>query len=257
MSCSVRRVVAASCVAALLVGTLAGCGSKEESSKPASQVAVKVNKEEITVHQIDTQFDTLVASRGGNIPSDQIDRARSAVVERLIDQELFLQKAKENKLDRNPKVQQMIDLSRREILARAYSEQVMNGAPRPTDQQIKDYFDKNPALFAERRVYTLQEINIQVPPERFDEVHARVQAGGNIQALKDWLKEQKMPFVENSGTKPAEQLPFEILGSLAKASPGQATFIRIPSGALLLWVVGIQDAPITLNNARRVIENYL
>ncbi len=253
MSSPVRFVAASLCVAVWMTGMLSGCNAKEDSGKSSpSQVAVKVNKGEISVHQVND-----LLSRAGNIPEDQIARARAGAVERLVDQELLLQQAMHNKLDRNPNVMQMIEFSRREILARAYGEQIAGGAMRPTEAQISKFYDENPVLFSKRRIYSLQEINLQVPPERFDEVRTHLQGGGNLQQLTAWFNEQKIPFVVNAGIKPAEQLPIELAKNLAQLSAGQAAFLRTPAGALLLFVVGVQEEPVDRVKAKPVIENFL
>ncbi|MDR3212761.1 MAG: EpsD family peptidyl-prolyl cis-trans isomerase [Azoarcus sp.] len=249
MSHSVR--IAPLCVAVLLAGVLTGCGAKD-GGKSTSQVAVKVNKEEISVYQVND-----LLSRGGNIPQDQIKNATAAAVERLISQELLVQQAKERKLDRDPRVVQMIEFSRREILARAYGEQVVGAAAKPTAAQIDAFYDANPALFAKRRIYDLQEINITAPAEQFDEVKARLQAGGNLQQLMEWLKGKNIQFAANAGTKAAEQLPPEVLKNIAQMNPGQAFATRTPNGAALISIGGVRDEPIDRAKAKPVIENYL
>ena len=250
MSCSVRRIVVPLCAVACAVGVIAGCSAKDDSSKPASQVAVKVNKEEISVHQIND-----LLARSGNIPQDQIENARSAVVERLIDQELLLQQAKGEKLDRNPNVMQTIEFARRDILARAYGEQVASKAPTPTATEIDTFYDNNPALFSKRRIYNLQELNIQT--DRFDEVREHLQGGGNLQKFITWLNEQKIPFSAAGGVKAAEQIPNELLRNLAELSAGQAAAMRTPTGILLLFVAGVQEEPVDRTKAKPIIENFL
>jgi len=252
MSSPVRYMTASLCAAVWLTGMLAGCNAQEGSKKPASQIAVKVNKGEISVHQVND-----LLSHSGNIPQDQIAKARAATVERLIDQELLLQQAMGSKLDRNPNVLQRIEFARRDILARAYADQIASGAAKPTEAQITAFYDENPPLFAKRRIYSLQEIALQVTPDRFDEVRARLQSGGNLQQLTTWFNEQKIPFAVNASIKPAEQIPLEMLKNLAQLNAGQAAFIRIPTGALLLFVVGVQEEPVDRVKARPVIEAFL
>ncbi|MCL1824874.1 MAG: EpsD family peptidyl-prolyl cis-trans isomerase [Betaproteobacteria bacterium] len=253
MSSPTRYVAVSLCAAVCMSGMLVSCSAKEGSDKKsASQVAVKVNKEEVSVHQVNA-----VLSRGGNIPPEQVDRARAVAVERLIDQELLLQQAKSNKLDRNPNVMQMIELSRREILARAYSEQIASGAVKPTEAQISKFYDENPELFSKRRIYSLQEISFQAAPERLEEVRTHLQSSTNLQQLTTWFNEQKIPFAANAGVKPAEQIPLEMLRNLSKLNAGQAAFVRTPVGGLLLFVVGVRDEPVDRTKAKPVIEGFL
>lgn len=258
MSSPVRYIAVSLCAAACMTGMLVGCNAKEDSSKKSpSQVAVKVNKEEISVHQVN---DLLARSGNSNLSPEQVGRARSAVVERLIDQELLLQQAKDNKLDRDPNVMQMIEFSRRDILARAYGERVMSGALQPTETEISKFYDEHPELFSKRRIYNLQELGIQVGPDRFDEVHTRVkESGGNLQQLVGWLNEQKIPVAANVGIKPAEQIPLEILKNLAKIEDGKGgmAFGRTPMGALLIIVTATRDEPVDRVRANPIIQRIL
>lgn len=93
---------------------LAAC-SGGDKDKPASQVAAKVNKEEISVHQIN-----YLLQRQPGLKPEQAESASKTALERLIDQELAVQKAEELKLDRDPRVVQALDAARREILSRFY-----------------------------------------------------------------------------------------------------------------------------------------
>ena len=109
---------------------LTGCGDKKE--KTASQTAVKVNKSEITVHQIN-----FVLQQQRGLKPEQTDTVSKQILERLIDQELALQKADDLKVDRDPRVVQQLEAAKREIIARAYLERVGEAAAKPTPEAIK------------------------------------------------------------------------------------------------------------------------
>jgi EpsD family peptidyl-prolyl cis-trans isomerase len=240
------------CAVALLAGVLAGCGSKDDSHKSASQVAVKVNKEEISVHQLND-----LLARGGNIPQEQMKNASEQALERLIDQELLVQQAKERKLDREPRVVQAVEAAHRDILARFYGEQVASDAARPTAAQIDAFYNDNPPLFAKRRIYALQEISIHIPPERIEEVTTYLKSGATIQQIKDWLNAQNIQFQTNGGVKPAEQVPPEVLKGLSQLNRGQAFVGRTPVGLTLLLIENVRDEPVDRVKARPAIENFL
>jgi EpsD family peptidyl-prolyl cis-trans isomerase len=250
MSRSVRLV--SLCAVALLTGVLVGCSDKNDSHKSASQVAVKVNKEEVSVHQLND-----LLARGGNIPQEQLKNASAQALERLIEQELMVQQARERKLDREPRVVQALESAHRDILARFYGEQVASAAARPTSAQIDTFYNDNPPLFAKRRIYALQEISIQIPPERLEEVTQRLKSGATIQQVKDWLTEQKIQFQVSGGIKPAEQIPPEVLKGISQLNPGQAFVGRTPVGLTLLLIEGARDEPVDRTKARPAIENFL
>src|SRR5688500_14081810 len=136
---------AAPLAALALCVALAGCGKSDEK-KVATQVAARVNSEEITVHQVNN-----VLARTPNLAPEAAARAKRQVVDRLIDQELAVQQALEKKLDRSPEVLQAMEAAKAEILARAYLRHVAQAQAKPTPEEIKKYYAEHPHLFSQRR----------------------------------------------------------------------------------------------------------
>lgn len=143
--------------ALIIALVLAGCGDKDE--KTATQVAAQVNGEEITVHQIN-----FAMQRMSNVAPEQAKETSIQVLKGLVDKQLLVQQALEDKLDRDPQVAQALEEGRRQLLANAYVERLTANAAKPTDTEIQNYYDKNPALFSQRRIYKLQELVIR--PQR-------------------------------------------------------------------------------------------
>jgi EpsD family peptidyl-prolyl cis-trans isomerase len=170
-SCHPKALAATLAVFAAL--TLAGCG-RDDGKKPASQVAVRVNKEEVTVHQLNNQL-----AQFRNLSAEQQKQATTQVLERMIDQELLVQKAIEKKLDRDPRVMQAIEASRRQILSQAYIERLSQAAVKPAPDEVKKFYAERPELFSQRKIYRLQELAI---PAR---------EGLTLQALEGEIKKAK------------------------------------------------------------------
>ena len=230
---------------------LAGCSDKKKD-KVASQTAARVNKEDITVHQINH---VLQAQRG--LPPEQAASASKQVLERLIDQELTVQKASEQKIDRDPKVLAQIDAARRDIISHAYMERIGAGAPRPSAEEIKKYYESNPALFKERRIYNLQEIVIEAKPEEMSDLQTRLQAAKDINEFLAYLKTNQIKYGANQAVRPAEQLPLTRLEGIAKMHDGQVQFLPTPRGAQVLVLVSSRSQPVDEERARPAIETYL
>lgn len=231
---------------------LAACGDNKKKDKPATQTAARVNKEEITVHQIN-----YVLGQQRGLAPDQAASAGKQVLERLIDQELALQKASEQKLDRDPRVTQQIEAARREIIARAYAEKIGSGAPKPTAEEVKKYYDEHPALFRERRIYTLQEIAIEASPEQVGQVQAKLQASKNVPEFLEYLKANGIKFTGGQAVRPAEQLPLAALPAFAQMKDGQTLFNKTPRGAQVIILAGSRSQPVDEERARPAIEQFL
>ncbi|WP_416758330.1 EpsD family peptidyl-prolyl cis-trans isomerase [Roseateles sp. So40a] len=247
-----RPAVAVSSVLAAVVAAtlLAACGGG--SGAKASQTAAKVNKEEITVHQIN-----FVLQRQPNVKPEQADAASRQILERLIDQELAVQKAQDLKLDRDPRVVQQIETAKREIIARAYADHLGETVTKPTDQEIKQYYNDKPALFAERRIYNLQEINIEAKPDQFETIRAKLQGSKTLPEFLETLKSDNFKFVGTQVVRSAEQIPLNNLDAISRLKDGQFIMNGSPTGLTVLFLAGSQRQPASEAQARASIEMFL
>lgn len=236
----------------LILG-LAACGSKDEK-KPASQVAAKVNAEEISVHQINF---VLSHSNAGAVTPEQAPKVRREILEKLVDQQLAVEQALEKKLDRSPDVVMAIDAARREILARAYVEQLAAGLSKPTQEEIRKYLTDHPQLFAERRVYNIQEIVLPADAGVSTQLSNMLDAGKPMVDIAGWLKGKDIKFAAGSATRPAEQIPLALLEKIHTLKDGQGMVIDTPQSTTVMRVMASQSAPVPEATALPRIQQFL
>lgn len=232
---------------------VSGCGDKMDAKdKAKTQVAAKVNKDEITVHQLNYELSKL-----GNLNPEQARTAANPVLVSLVDQQLLVQQALADKLDRDPLVMQSLEAARRKILAQALIQKMTANQAAPSDAELTDYYNKNPALFAERRIYRLQEINVPVTPANVEQVKAQLQQTNNLGVFIEWLKSQNIAARAGQSTKTAEQLPLEMLPRLHQMKDGQAMTFAGPGTFNVVVVAGSQTQPLTMEQAKPMIQRYL
>ncbi|MFW9616317.1 EpsD family peptidyl-prolyl cis-trans isomerase [Aquabacterium sp.] len=237
-------------IAATLV---VGCGDKQKGEGKASQAAARVNSEEITVHQINQ-----VLERQKGLKPEQAEAASRQILEGLIDQQLAVAKAEEQKLDRDPQVMQMLDATRRNILARAYLERAAAthaGAPSP--DEVRKYYDTKPALFSDRKVYALQEFTVPATAEEAKTVIAALKATKTANAFIETLKSSGLKFSATQTTQAAEGLPLNILDPLSKVGDGEALYVTAPDGFKAILVIATKSQPVTFEQAKPAIEQFL
>jgi EpsD family peptidyl-prolyl cis-trans isomerase len=248
---TVSPLMARACLAVAAAALVSGCGDNQKE-KPATQTAAKVNKEELTVHQINA---VLAQQRG--LRPEQADEAGRRALERLIDQELAVQKAAELKLDRDPRVVQRLEQSRRDIVAAAYAEKLGEGAPKPSVAEVKKYYDEHPALFSQRRIYQVQELAIEVEPAQVDALRAKLSAAKNLNEFVDYLKANNFKFTGSQAVRAAEQVPLAALPKLAAMKDGSALLSPTANGVNVMYLAASRPQPVDLERATRAIENYL
>jgi len=231
---------------------IAACGM-DDGSKPATPVAVKVNQDAITVQQLNNAM-----AQFRNLSPEQQKAASRQVLERMIDQELLVQKAMERKLDRDPRVMQSIEASKRQILSQAYLEQLSAQVQRPSADEVKKWYGERPELFAERKIYRLQELAIPARPEITQQLlEEQIRKAKSLNDIVMWLKSLNAPFNANSTVKAAEQLPLEVVPRLAQLQVGQVMLMPAQQGYLLVQVAATEKQPLDEQQAQPFIEQFL
>ena len=240
--------------AALLISTvfLTACGKHGEEKKSASQVAARVNSEEITVYQINS-----VLSKMGNLDQASLPQVKHTVLDKLVDQELAVQAATESKLDRTPEVVQAIESARRDILTRAYFAKLVSGLSKPTTTEINKYFDDHPELFSQRRIYNLQQIVVSGDASLLQKAKDQIASGKSMQEIADWLKASNAKFSAEGGTRAADQIPLEVLSKLKEVKDGQSVIVEGQNSFLIAHVVSTQSQPMTQSDAIPRIQQFL
>lgn len=238
-----------SSVVPLLLGllALAGCGKPADTT----QVAARVNDADVTVHQVN------FALQQERTRPEQAEAAGRRVLESLIDQELAVQKAIELKLDRDPQIVQSLEAARREVLARAYRNRVAQGSPRPTPAEVRAFFDETPALFGERRVYSLQELAIDAPAARLSWVRQRLAEAKSVDDFAEGLKAEGLRFSASQVVKPAEQLPMGLVAPFSKMKEGEAAVVADGPPMRVVFVAGVRTEPVSFERAAPAIEQHL
>ena len=232
-----------------VVLALAACGEKKA---PASQVAARVGETELTVHQLNAAMPTLSAGLAG-----EGEEVQKAVLKRMVERELLVQRALSDKIDQDPKIMLALDSARQDILAKAWLDTQVAQLARPTPEQVARYYADNPALFSQRKLYQLQKLTLEHRKGVAEEVDRLLAGGGSLQSLAQWASERKLPFNAEAGTVAAEQVPLGVLEKLAALAPGQSLTLAEGDRVVVLRVAGVEQAPRTEAQAAGEIEQFL
>jgi peptidyl-prolyl cis-trans isomerase C len=238
---SARRAAWAS-LGALLV-LLAAC-SRHSDARDGTDVIAKVNGHEITAGQIEAA-------------ANEIGTDSTTLLESLIDQELLMQNALNNHLDRDPRVVDEMEHARREILARAYERSVLPQTE-VGDSATLAYFQSHPALFEHRRIYRTLTFNI-AKEDLTQTLRKALDHTVSAMSVRQLLDRRSIPFEAVETTRAAEEIPVNLLPQLAQAARGDVLIAAPPQGprALLICVVEVKDSPVDFNHAQPRIRQYL
>ena len=214
-----------------------GC-QRAAAERPATFVAAKVNGVEISLPR---------ASSGNAGLAQALDR--------IIDRELLAQAALQDGLERDPLVLEAIENARREVLARAWLERRVRKST--IESQVSGFYAENPALFAQRRIYRLNELAVSAPAELVDTLRGELEGAGDLDAAAARLRARSLHFTSRAVTAPAEKLPLAYLPRLARMKAGDVAVFAAPSGAAVVQVAQVDEAPLRLEQAAPLIEQFL
>lgn len=236
-------------VLSLAVAVLSGCGNAG-ANRTDGAVAV-VNGERITL-----QLDDTASTAGSPVALGRAADAARAL-EQAIDRAVLVQRALEMKLDRNPEVVREIENARRRILAQAYLRQVVSAAPVVMPEEVGDFYKRNPALFAARRIFVLQELTARVSKQERAGLEARLGSSGTLKEVARWLRSKSIPFHVTVSTRAAEQIPAGMLSRVSAMKTGQIVAFLSGDGVSVVELLQSHPAPLTEEQAAPLIERYL
>lgn len=234
----------------LIAVALTACG-KGEDKKTSTQTVAKVDGTEITMHEVN-----LLLRGVPNVTADNAPTVRKQVLDKLIDQQILVEKANKESLDRTPDVIMAMEAAKKEVLANAYLQKLIATSSKINETEVKNYFKEHPALFSKRRIYTFDDIGL----ERNDAVLATLKEDVAKQKamseIANWLKENSIKYASGSYTRPAEQIPLTMLPKLQDAKEGETVIIEAGNSVHLIHIVKAQESPIDLAAATPFIKSF-
>lgn len=200
----------------------------------------------------------LAVSHLGDLNDAQEAEARSKLLELMIDQRLVVDAAEKAGVDKEAGVALAMAQASRQVLAEAYAERIAKDAATPTESEIAEYYAQHPELFAQRRVYRVQELELKVEPAQLAEVEARLGSSHSMGDFVNWVKSQGIEGKTAMAVRPAEQIPAPLLARLVQMRDGQVTAQPGRPGHIVIQqLIESQLQPVTLEQARPAIERAL
>ena len=140
---------------------LSACHGSGSGSAPSGQVVAKAGSDEITHRE-------LIAEMNGFSSNDPktTKTAQQAAVNAIVNRKLLSQAAREAGIQKSPEIQLALQRANDLILAQAYEQQLLSKAPKPSPQEVTQFISQHPNTFAQRKIYTVDQIVIPSSTDR-------------------------------------------------------------------------------------------
>lgn len=231
----------------LIAAGLSACGNKE--SKPG-QALVRVNGEEITVSQLNEEL------QRANVQAPQQEAASKQLIESLVDRQLLVNEAVQDKLDRDPKVVQAIERAKALIIAQSYLQKKIGAPTKPSATEVEAYFNQHPEFFSNRKQFDMNEL-VFATKDMNDSLKGVIDSAKSLEEVASWMEQHKVAFGRTQISRSSAELPPELANKLLSMPRGQLFIIKEGERSLLVAIAEIKDAPVKLAAAAGQIEQFL
>ncbi len=234
----------------------------EETAQPVpgrlSPVVAKVNEVEITRKELDYLYSINAAP---NVPPEAAANMKRGALADLVRAEVLAQMAVKQKLDAKVDPELEMRIARRRYLAAAAEREIMGQMQRTSGQTALDYVNKNPHMFAERRLLTIEELRFDSDSKGLlDTLDQSTEKGAGIEKLEDHVRAAKGQSVRKVYQISTDKLAGSLVSPLTAKPPkpvvvklnddttrGSVLFVRSSVAAPLTGREALQAASMTLN----------
>ena len=237
-----RKVIPAS-IALSLALVLAGCGDSDEKGGAAEQlekgqVVATLNGEDITVHELNAEL------MGVALPTGERRKAvEQAALQQIINRKILANEARERGLDKTPMYILQERRADEALLVQLLQRDIASKMPQPTRDQAEAFIRQNPQLFAERKIYTIDQIQFQQPEDirklqAFEPLTTMDQVESKL--IEDGIQYRRAPTqLDTVGANP------ELIAQINRLPAGE--IFLIPTGQVVLanLITGSKTEPFT------------
>lgn len=217
-------------LAAALV--LAGCGGGDDAAKGGAaaelekgQVVATIDGEDVTVHELNAEL------MGVALPSgDRRKAVEQAALQQIVNRKILADIARERGLDKTPMYILQERRADEALLVQMLQRDIASKMQQPTREQAERFIVENPALFAERKIYSLDQIQFQQPEDirklaAFEPLTTMDQVEGRL--IEDRIQYRRAPAqLDSVGANP------DLIAQVNKLPAGE--IFLIPTGQVVL-----------------------
>lgn len=232
----------------LITLLLTGCmGSDDKSS---TQVAVKVNGEEVTFTEYNEYLKRIPVQTSDE---KQVEEIKKKVLEGLVEQKLLLQAAKEAGVDRSADVMASIDMAKNKLIVDAYIEKALATSFYPNEKEVEDFYEKNNALLSNRKSFFYDQYVIAADKEKVEQLSESVQTLDKASQLEDFFENNRTQYSKSTIMKTSEQLPKQLLQAFGVLKQDDIGYFKVADGIVVIGMKKIQDQPLSMDQAKKFI----
>ncbi len=224
---------------------LAACGGKEGAEAlEKGQVVATVDGNDITVSQLNAELAGVALPAG-----EQRKQVEIGALQSLVNRTILADIARERGIDKSPNYVLQQQRANEALLVQMLQREIASKISPPTRDEAAKFMTDNADLFAQRKIYTMDQIQFQMPKDlsqlkgyeplkTMEEVESRV--------IEDGLEHRRQNSqLDSVGANP------ELIRQIAKLPPGEIFIIPSNGTVIASKIIGTKVEPFTGEKAEQ------
>lgn len=227
------------------LAVLSACDKKAEG-----QTVAIVNGEEITLSELNFELSS------ANIPpGTDKTLARAQVLQSMIDRRLLAIQAKQEGVDTTPDFLTRKRRNEDELLISMLSAQRLKSVALPSARDTDAYIASHPAMFANRQLWDLDQIQYQPPTD--PAIQAEVNKTRDFAGLLAVLEKNGVAVARQKNRLDTAVIPAELFQKISALPAGEPFIVRVGDRAIASVITAREPKPIAGDQARPVAAEMM
>jgi len=228
---------------------VSGCHSKTAKA-PSGQVVATVNGREITQRELQVEM----AGTKAATPAAQKAEQRAAL-ERIIRRLILSTAATEQGVDKEPSFAILSERTKDTLLIQLLESKVASSVPVPSNEEVTQFIQNNPNIFAERKLLDVDQIRALRP--RDPTVVAKMEPYKTLDEIAAYLSQNHIPFQRGTNTMDTVGQDPRLVNAVMALPPHEVFIVSAGNEIMINQVRQINVQPFTGPDAARYASGLL
>jgi EpsD family peptidyl-prolyl cis-trans isomerase len=231
---------------------LSGCnfGSSSSPKTPTGQVVATVGSREITRRELQAEM----AGSTATTPAAQKAEQQLAL-RRIIQRVILANAAKEQGLDKDPNFALLSQRADESILAQLLENKTAAAVPAPSNEEVQQFQETNPNLFAERKVFDVDQIRITRPSD--PQLAKKLEPLKTLADIADYLNQNHIIFQRGPNTIDSLGQSPDLLKAIMVLPPHEPFILASANEIFVSEITNTRVVPLTGDTAAKYAQNML
>ncbi|MES2294223.1 MAG: hypothetical protein V4527_13055 [Pseudomonadota bacterium] len=229
---------------------VSGCNFGSKPKPPTGQVVATVGGHEITVRQLHAELGNARAVS----PAAQKEQQRAAL-NFVIERTVLADEARKEGIDKNPDFILLNQRATDALLVQQLQAKIAASVPPPSPEEAARFQSANPNIFAERKIFDVDQIRIDLPSDR--SVLTKLQPLKTLDEVANFLTQNHVPFQRGTGIIDAVGQNPQLINAIVALPPQEVFVFPVGNQILISQVRNARTEPFTGEPANKYAINVL